>query len=440
MQGRVRLLCIAGYIHYNSGRYMDHVNSKRSVLPDPLQVAKYANNPGKGPSILFFSGGSALQPLCRHLIRFTHNSIHIITPFDSGGSSANLRKAFNMPAIGDIRNRLIALTDQGSHGNREICALFSHRMPVNVPEKTLRTTIEHMASGKHPLVSGLPRTIGDVIKDHIRDFIDRMPPSFDLSGASIGNLVLASGYLSHNRQLDPVIASFSKLASVRGIVQPVVNKNLHLAASLENGATVIGQHMITGKENKPIDSPVKQIFLCESQTNPLPVEIGIRKDMRALIETADLVVYPMGSFYSSIISNLMPRGTGNEISRLSCPKIYIPNTSLDPESLGHDVADQVEVLLSFLKKDNPGKISTPQILHYVLVDRQNGAYSNPIDVNRIKKMGVGIIDYPLVTRRTAPLVDETQLAPLLLSLAESKRFVDSGIYRSKTPEIRVPLA
>ena len=36
-------------------------------------------------------------------------TIHFITPFDSGGSSAQLRKEFNTIAIGDYRNRLIAL-------------------------------------------------------------------------------------------------------------------------------------------------------------------------------------------------------------------------------------------------------------------------------------------------------------------------------------------
>ena len=67
--------------------------------------------PALGPRLVFFTGGTALRDLSRQLTRHTHNSVHLVTPFDSGGSSAALRRAFAMPAVGDIRNRLLALAD-----------------------------------------------------------------------------------------------------------------------------------------------------------------------------------------------------------------------------------------------------------------------------------------------------------------------------------------
>ena len=76
----------------------DHLTITRTVqLPDKIRLARFARAPELGPKVLFFSGGSALNPLSRRLINYTHNSIHLITPFDSGGSSAVLRKAFGMP-------------------------------------------------------------------------------------------------------------------------------------------------------------------------------------------------------------------------------------------------------------------------------------------------------------------------------------------------------
>ncbi|MFW6178435.1 MAG: 2-phospho-L-lactate transferase CofD family protein, partial [Desulfohalobiaceae bacterium] len=98
-------------------------------LPNKVQIERCRAAPHLGPKILFFSGGNALKGLSQALIRYTHNSVHIITPFDSGGSSAELRKAFNMPAVGDIRNRLMALADQSITGNPATYSLFSYRLP-----------------------------------------------------------------------------------------------------------------------------------------------------------------------------------------------------------------------------------------------------------------------------------------------------------------------
>ncbi|MBL0700813.1 MAG: YvcK family protein, partial [Desulfosarcina sp.] len=82
---------------------------RKELLPNSVKLARYTKAPELGPRLLFFSGGSALRHLSSTLTKYTYNSIHLITPFDSGGSSATLRRAFKMLAIGDIRNRLMAL-------------------------------------------------------------------------------------------------------------------------------------------------------------------------------------------------------------------------------------------------------------------------------------------------------------------------------------------
>ena len=84
---------------------------KTIQIPDLVKIERYRKVPELGPKILFFSGGSALKDLSTKLINYTHNSIHIITSFDSGGSSAKLRDTFHMPSVGDLRNRLMALAD-----------------------------------------------------------------------------------------------------------------------------------------------------------------------------------------------------------------------------------------------------------------------------------------------------------------------------------------
>ena len=122
--------------------------TKTVTVPDPIKLARYEKAPDVGPKILFFSGGSALKKASQELTRYSHNSIHLITTFDSGGSSAKLRKAFNMPAIGDIRNRLMALADKTLQGNPEVYTLFSHRFPKEEKKEVLQAELQHMIRGK----------------------------------------------------------------------------------------------------------------------------------------------------------------------------------------------------------------------------------------------------------------------------------------------------
>ena len=78
--------------------------------------------PDRGPAILFFTGGTALRGLSRELKKLTHRSIHLMSPFDSGGSSATLREAFGMLAVGDIRNRMTGSSRRRESGGSVVRA------------------------------------------------------------------------------------------------------------------------------------------------------------------------------------------------------------------------------------------------------------------------------------------------------------------------------
>ena len=390
--------------------------SRSARLPDPVKLARYEKSPELGPRPLFFSGGTALRSFCAELIRYTHNSIHLITPFDSGGSSAKLREAFHMPAVGDIRNRLMALAEQSFQGNPEIFELFAHRMAEKAPHSHLHSELIHMARGKHPLTARIPSPMRPIICSHLQAFLEQMPENFDLQGASIGNLVLAAAYLNHRRLFDPAIYTFSGLVQARGIVRPVVNQYRHLVAELASGEVRVGQHRLTGKETTPITAPVSRLYLLEPSSTARPASVQIQSRVRDLIRSAELICYSMGSFYSSLIANLLPKGVGEAVSSLECPKIYVPNTGTDPESRGLDPNRQTEILLSYLKADGPERIENRQVLTAVLVDRERGNYAAPVDVGRLSALGVGVIDYPLITETSAPLIDPGRLAEVLLSL------------------------
>jgi CofD-related protein of GAK system len=390
--------------------------TRTALLPDPLRVARCRRAPELGPKLLFFSGGTALRALSQRLVEYTHNSIHIVTPFDSGGSSAVLRRAFGMLAVGDVRYRIMALADRSVQGAPATFDLFAHRLPKDAAPGDLRAALDGFIAGRAKLVRAVPDPMRKIIRTHLGFFREHMPADFDLRGASIGNLILAGGFFNHRRHIDPVIYLFSKLVEARGVVRPVLAQDLHLAAELEDGTRIVGQHLLTGKEAAPIASPVRKMWLCRSLEDPEPVRPAIREKVRSLISEAELICYPMGSFHSSLLANLQPQGVGDAVAANGCPKVYIPNSAQDPEQRGLSLGRMVERLLEALRASCSEPVETGRLLNLVLLDSRRGAYAKPLELERIRSLGVDVLDLPLVSQRTAPLVDEELLIPLLLSL------------------------
>ena len=394
------------------------LNIHKSVkIPDPARMTLFQKCPELGPKILFFSGGSALKKLSQELIHYTHNSIHIITPFDSGGSSATLRTAFGMPAVGDIRNRLMALADQTFQGHPEVYNLFAHRLSNQEDTQELRRMMEAIVSGNHSLISRISHPMRKIIRHHLNVFYQNMPASFDLRGASIGNLVLTGGYLSYDLHLDPVIYIYSKLVQVRGTVRPVVNTPLHMAAELQTGEMVLGQHRITGKDCPNLAAKIKDIYLTSTLDQFDPVNVSIRDKMATLILEADVICFPMGSFFSSLVVNLLPQGVGRAISQNPCPKIFIPNMGKDPELLGYSIMDQIHILLKYLLKDCANNSSSQDVMNYILIDKSRMDYPNDSEIDKLDKKGIQILGMDLVHAEDGSIIDEKKLVPILLSLA-----------------------
>jgi CofD-related protein of GAK system len=244
-----------------------------------------------------------------------------------------------------------------------------------------------------------------------------MPASFDLRGASIGNLVLTGGYLSYDLHLDPVIYICSTLVQVRGTVRPVVNTPLHMAAELQTGEMVLGQHRITGKDCPNLGAKIKNIYLTSTLDQFDPVNVSIRKKMATLIREADVICFPMGSFFSSIVVNLLPQGVGRAISQNPCPKFFIPNMGKDPELLGYSIMDQVQILLKYLLKDCEDNPPAHNVMTYILIDKSRMDYPDTSQIDHIDKKGIQILGMDLAHSANGSVIDEKKLIPILLSLA-----------------------
>ncbi|MBI9079660.1 MAG: GAK system CofD-like protein [Pseudodesulfovibrio sp.] len=394
---------------------MTPIRSRReNDILDSVTLERYRRSPEQGPAILFFSGGTALRDVSRILVEYTHNSIHIITPFDSGGSSAIIRNGFDMLAVGDIRNRLMALVDLSVVGNRELYALFTCRLSKRDTREELVKELERMAEGEHFLVKMVPEPMRAIICEYFVQFLNVMSDDFDLRGASIGNIMLAAGYLANRTRFESVLSTFSELAQVRGVVRPVLDKSLHLAAELADGSVVVGQHLLTGKEASPLTSRIEKVWLTDSLDAREPVTTCIADNLKERIAGADLVCYPVGSFYSSVVANLLPQGVGEAVAANGCPKVFIPNPAHDPELLGHSVADQVACLQEYLMAS--GAPDAQSALQIVLVDSQSGEYPGGFDRGAVEMLGVEVVDCSLMTESSSPYFDGERLVHALLSL------------------------
>ena len=384
-------------------------------VPDPVRIERYVRLPELGPRILFFSGGNALRKLCRVLKTYTHNSVHLITPFDSGGSSAQLRLAFSMPAVGDLRNRLLALADESVQGNPATYRLFSHRLDARGSAEQLAGELASMTSGEHPLVQAISQPLRRLVRTHLRTFAERMPEAFDLRNASIGNLLLTGGYLANDRDTNSVVFLFSRLIEARGLVRPIVDDDVTLYARTRGGQTIVGQHAITTRDDD--GDPLAGVWLGTSTADPSPASCEVEPYITEQIRRADLICFPMGSFFTSVLANLLPRGVGRAICEAPCPKIYVPNTGLDLEQRGISVAQAVDLLVDAVRRDAGADVPVERILDFVLLDSAQGHYPSPSTVAELEARGVTVLDRPVASTSHPDKLDPTAVAQVLLSLS-----------------------
>lgn len=366
----------------------------------------------RGAPLLFFSGGTALGPVAAALARFTEAAVYVITTFDSGGSSAVLRNAFHMPAVGDIRARLLALADRSLEGSAEAVAALGYRLPALASAGVLREEFAALCAGEHALLQPLSAPLRMFVMEKLGRFRRIMPPDLDLAGASLGNLVLALGYLEHGRRLEPAIRQYNTVFRTQGTVEPITNESAHLCVELENGDLLVGQHRFTGKEVPPVSSPIKRLWLCPSLEDETPVTLRIQPYLADRIRQAGLICYPVGSFFSSVLANLLPLGVKEAIGSAPCPKVFLPNLGSDPELFGLSLEEQVARLLAV--------VSSPSStgLDFVLIDEDESRYPGGVPHRWLAERGIGVCKAELVCM--PPYLDAERVCAALLRIL--KRF------------------
>jgi len=237
--------------------------------------------------VVVLGGGTGSSTLLRGLKEFPLDLTAIVSVCDDGRSTGVLREEFSIPAVGDIRRVLVALSET----EPLVMELFNYRF--------------HTTSG--------------------------------LDGHTVGNLLLtASSGITGN--LSDGIEALSKVFNLKGKVVPLTEDNVVLMGEMEDGSIVEGEHHIT--ENK---QAVKRVFYKE---RPIPTKEAIKA-----LEEADLIVLSMGSLFTSIIPNLICEEIVEAIDRSKGKIMYVCNMVTQPgETEAFKVSDHIRLLNQYLGK------------------------------------------------------------------------------------------
>src|ERR1700731_4000291 len=206
----------------------------------------------------------------------------VVTVSDDGGSSGRLRKEFNMLPPGDVRNCIVALSEDEALLSR----LFQHRF--------------QKGSG--------------------------------LEGHSFGNLFLAA-LTSITGDFAEAVRLSSEILLTRGHIYPATMSSVELEALFEDGTRVRGETRITASKGK-----IRELVLVPPDVEPLPQTLEA-------IAGADLITMGPGSLFTSLIPNLLVRGIPEAIVTSPAIKVYICNLMTQAnESLGLTAADHIHAL------------------------------------------------------------------------------------------------
>jgi uncharacterized cofD-like protein len=292
----------------------------------------------------------------------------VVTVTDDGGSSGRLREDFQMLPPGDIRNCMVALSED----EHLLSKLFQFRF-------------EHG----------------------------------DLQGHSFGNLFLAA--LSHiTGDFAQAVQMSSQILAARGKIFPSTNTDVTLAAEMDDGSMVWGETNITASKRS-----IVELRLEPSTADPLPETLEA-------IANADLITLGPGSLYTSLITNLLVRGIPEALAATKATKVYVCNLMTQAnESLGLSASQHIEKILQHaggLKTPifdyaliNTGQISTERLKQYA----REGQEPIQADLDRVRALGVEPVtgnfvhegdvlrhDYDLVAERLLKLGQPSQVPTL----------------------------
>lgn len=311
-------------------------------------------------NVVVIGGGIGMPVLLRGLKDLPIQLTALVTVADDGGSTGRLRSEMAMPAPGDIRNVIAALSD----AEPMLLDLFQHRF----------------ANGN------------------------------GLSGHSMGNLLLAA-MTSITGDFYTGIKEISRVLNVKGKIYPISNENMSLHAKMTDGSIVSGESAIPMAHKR-----IERVFLKPQPIKPLPNAVKA-------IEQADLIVISPGSLYTSIMPNLIIPQIDMAIREAKGRVVYVCNVMTQAgETTGYTASDHVKAIYDHVGEGCIDSIivhNEPISKSVRSVYAEENADPVVYDIDQLLAMNLQIIEGDIIDHSKMTLRHDTQkIAKLLYSIID----------------------
>ncbi len=335
--------------------------------------AEYAA-PARALRVVALGGGTGLSTLLRGLRRHVvapgsdpgHSEIAdlaaVVTVTDDGGSSGRLRRGFNMLPPGDLRNCMVALSQEEDL----LVKLFSHRFQ----------------GGGH------------------------------LKGHNLGNLFVAA-LTEVTGDFALAIQLASKILATRGSIYPATTANTTLVAHMDDGSVVRGETKITASKRR-----IVELTLDPPDPVPLPETLHA-------IHQADLITVGPGSLYTSLVTNLLVGGVSAALAKARGLRVYVSNLMTQAnESVGLTAAEHIERIYDHTRVPifdyaivNTAPFSRETLERYAA----EGAAPIVPDIEKIEALGIRCIAGDFASEENVVRHAADRVAEALLELGKMAR-------------------
>jgi uncharacterized cofD-like protein len=317
--------------------------------------------------IVAIGGGTGLSTLLHGLKRYAHpqpeaDITAVVTVTDDGGSSGRLRREFDVLPPGDIRNCMVALSEDEAL----LSKLFQYRF-----------------------------TDGRGLKGH-----------------SFGNLFLTA-LTNLTGDFARAVKLSSEVLAILGRIYPSTGANVMLEAELENGRVIAGETRISKSRAR-----IKRIRMRPRICKPLPETLEA-------IEQADVITFGPGSLFTSVIPNVLVKGIPEAIRSSHALRAYFVNLMWQPgETIGFRASDHIAAInqhagfnLFDVVVVNTRPISARQRRKYAAEQVQSVVN----DVDRLSDMGLHVVAADLLGESEIVRHDPRATAEIAMELARRGR-------------------
>jgi uncharacterized cofD-like protein len=290
------------------------------------------------PKIVSIGGGTGLSTLLRGLKKFEAKLSALVTVTDDGGSSGRLRQEFGALPPGDIRNCMIALSEDELLMSR----LFRFRFSSE-----------------------------GALDDH-----------------SFGNLFLTA-MAGVTGDFAEAVRLTSEVLAIKGVIYPSTNSNVHLCGELEDGSWVEGETRISSSGQR-----IRRVHL--NPPNALPLKGALEA-----IHSADLITIGPGSLYTSLIPNMLVKEVIDAVRASKAAKLYIQNIMTQPgETVGYSASDHVLALAEHCGGILfPNVLVNNRPPSAEMIKKYEAEHASVVDVDRdkLRQLGLTVVEKDLLT-------------------------------------------